>query len=142
MLTSKVVRFLLVGTANAGVAYGAYAIFLFLGFPYPVANFLALVVGILFGFKTQGTFVFQDPDNRLFPRFVVFWGIMYLVNIGLIAQFMDWRFNPFAAGAVALPVMATLSFLIQNTWVFRHARSSSGPAPGAQNKPNDSGDGE
>jgi putative flippase GtrA len=128
-LRSKVARFLLVGGANTAITYGAYAIFLSLGLVYAVANLLALIVGIIVGFKTQGTFVFQNADNRLFLRFVAFWVGMYLVNIGLMATFIGWGLNPYAAGAVALPVIATLSFVIQNTLIFGRVRSTTGPAP-------------
>ena len=124
-LSSKVMRFLLVGGLNTAVAYAAYALFLFTGLTYASANFLALIVGIVIGFKTQGILVFRNSDNRLFVRFVAFWAVMYLLNIGLIAQLMSLGLNAYAAGAVAFPLIAPLSFVVQNSFVFRRARNGS-----------------
>ena len=134
-LSFKVMRFLLVGGLNTAVAYGAYALFLFMGLTYASANFLALIVGIGIGFKTQGILVFQNSDNRLFVRFVVFWVAMYLLNIGLIAQLMSLGLNAYAAGAVTFPLIATLSFVVQNSFVFKRAQNGSGASKphGAQN---------
>jgi len=127
-MTSKFLRFILVGGLNTAVAYGVYAFFLFVGLPYPIANFLSLIVGIGFSFKTQGTFVFHNPDNQLFFRFAVFWGIMYLINIGLIRGFLSMGVNAYAAGALALPLIALLSYLGQGRLVFR--RTGNGKTSG------------
>jgi len=118
-MASKFGRFLVIGLFNTGVAYGLYAFFLYLGLTYVFANFLALVVGIAVSFKTQGMFAFRNADNRLFLRFVTFWGIIYLVNIGLIGAFLKLGLNAYFAGAVAVPLTAALSFVVQNYLVFR-----------------------
>jgi putative flippase GtrA len=118
-LAARVLRFVIVGGINTAIGYGTYAFFLFLGFPYAVANFLAMIVGVLISFKSQGTFVFQNPDNRLFAKFLAFWGIMYFVNIALIGVFLSWGFNAYEAGALAVPLVATLSFFVQSTLIFK-----------------------
>ena len=124
LLTSKFVRFLIIGGFNTLIAYGAYALFLFLGFAYALANFLSLLVGIAVAFKTQGTFVFSNADNRLFLRFVVCWLIIYVINVGIIRQFLVWGLDAYTAGALALPFIALISFTMQSRLVFRR---SAGP---------------
>src|SRR5215471_14548874 len=76
-INSRFVRFVVVGGVNTVACYSAYALALYVGLSYPIANVFALFVGIALGFKMQGTIVFGNPDNRLFFRFVAFWGIMY-----------------------------------------------------------------
>lgn len=123
---ASLVRFLLVGVLNTGFSYLIYAVLLFFGLGYQLANFLALVVGILFSFKTQGRLVFGNTDNRLLGRFIVSWTLIYIVNIGIINRLMVFGFDAYVAGALALPVSAMLSYLIQQYIVFRKSGKGSG----------------
>jgi hypothetical protein len=79
---------------------------------------LAVLVGILVGFKAQGRFVFSNSDNTLLFRFAAGWAILYLVNTVLIGELVTLGLNPYSAGALALPLIAVLSFLMQSRLVF------------------------
>lgn len=117
--STRGVRFVLVGVLNTAVSYLIYTAFLFVGLGYQLANFLALVVGILFSFKTQGHLVFNNPDNRLLGRFVMSWVLIYLCTIAFIGQMIGLGIDAYAAGALALPVSVALSYLAQMYFVFR-----------------------
>ncbi len=117
-LDSQIIRFIAVGTINTAFSYGLYAFFLFIGFNYAIANLLALLLGIVFSFKTQGRFVFSNTDNRLFLRFVLGWAIIYLATILLIGQLVAQGLNAYLAGALALPFSTVLSYLVQKHLVF------------------------
>ena len=67
------VRFILIGVVNTGFSYAVYAVLLLLGFHYAVANLVALILGIVFSFRTQGRFVFYNSSQQLFLRFVFGW---------------------------------------------------------------------
>lgn len=114
-------RFVLVGILNTSFSYGIYAVLLFVGFGYALANFVALVMGILFSFKTQGRLVFGNPDNRLFGRFVLSWALIYLCTITLIGWIIALGLDAYSAGALALPFSVVLSYLIQKHFVFRQS---------------------
>lgn len=114
------VRFVLIGLLNTAFSYLIYAAFLFFGLGYQLANFLALVVGILFSFRMQGYFVFDNPDTRLLGRFVLSWGVIYLCTITVIGQIIALGFDPYSAGALSLPFSVALSYLLQKYFVFRH----------------------
>ena len=118
LLKRRFVRFLLVGGLNTAFAYAVYAFFLMVGLGYALANFLSLITGILFSFKTQGTLVFNNTAHGLFIRFVICWLIIYLCNIGFIRQMLIFGLNAYAAGALALPFIAVLSYLLQKYLVF------------------------
>ncbi len=113
------VRFVLVGVLNTTFSYLIYAGLLFVGFGYQLANLLALLLGILFSFKTQGHLVFNNPNNRLLGRFVVSWTLIYFFTITLIGWIMTLGFDAFAAGALSLPLSVVLSYLAQRYFVFR-----------------------
>lgn len=116
---SLLLRFLFVGGINTMFSYSIYALGLFLGLTYQAANLLALVLSILFSFKTQGKTVFNNADYRLFGRYVLFWVLLYCLNILLIAAFMGYGFNAYEAGAIATVPIVTTSFYIQRVIIFR-----------------------
>lgn len=113
------IRFLIVGTINTGFSYLIYAVCLYIGFRYQFANLIAVILGIIFSFKTQGHFVFKNPNNKLFGRFLLSWLFIYLCTIGIIGRIIGFGFDPYTAGAMALPFSVTLSYLTQKYFVFR-----------------------
>lgn len=115
---SQFVRFVLTGTVNTIVAYAVYALALVLGCVYTVANFIALVTGILISFTTQGKFVFNSLDYSLFWRFLVCWILIFWANVAIIRHLIELRFDPYVAGALALPFITPLSFVVQKYLVF------------------------
>ena len=122
--SSRVIRFVLVGAINTGFSYSIYALLLFVGLGYQLANFCSLVLGILFSFKTQGHFVFRNADNRLLGRFVLCWILIYVCNIAVIGWIIAFGFDAYSAGALALPITILLSYLTQKYFVFRQAATT------------------
>lgn len=114
-----VLRYLIVGTINTGFSYSIYALGLFVGLKYQIANLIALMVGIVFSFKTQGRYVFNNSSNRLFGRYVISWVVIYFVTIILIGKIIDLGLNAYWAGIVALPFSVGLSYLVQKYFVFQ-----------------------
>lgn len=119
---NRIVRFVVVGIFNTALCYAVYAGLLLLGLGYAIANFLALVVGVLVGFPTQGAFVFGNRVGGRFFWFLVVWCIIYLFNISLIALLIGRGLDAYWAGAISLVPVAMLSYLLQRYFVFaRHA---------------------
>ena len=114
-------RFIVIGAINTAFSYLVYAFFLFCGFAYAIANLLALILGVLFSFYTQGTFVFKNRDGRLLGRFILFWILTYGINIFFIQQLMQAGLNAYWSGAVALLPVTLLSYCIQRFFIFRHS---------------------
>jgi putative flippase GtrA len=118
LLRRRFIRFLLVGGLNTAFSYSVYAILLLLGLGYVVANFLALVSSILFSFKTQGTFVFNNTTRRLIFRFSICWLFIYLCNIAFIGEMLKFGLDAYTAGALAIPPIIVISYLVQKYFVF------------------------
>lgn len=126
-LQHRVFRFLVVGVVNTSFSYGVYALLLYVGLEYWLANFGSLILGILFSFKTQGKYVFQNTNNRLFLRFLISWGVIFVFNITLIGWLIKFGLNAYIAGAIALLPVTVLSYVVQKFFVFggkKHATSS------------------
>lgn len=125
----RIFRFIIVGIVNTAFSYAVYAALLFLGLPYPAASLCALIAGILFSFKTQGTIVFRNSHNRLFPRFVAAWALIYVANVFLIWSFVALGLDAYLAGALATVPTTALSYLTQRFVVFRPSDASPRSTP-------------
>lgn len=119
------VRYVVVGALNTGFAYAVYAAALGAGCSYPVASLIALVIGTCVSFRTQGRLVFRNVRKSLFGRFVGSLVLVYLSNIGVIALFVRLKFDPFTAGAAALPFNIAIGFALQRSFVFGGRRGES-----------------
>ena len=118
LLNLQFVRFVLVGIMNTGFSYAVYAALLYLGLGFVVANLGAMLLGVLFSFRTQGRLVFGNRDERRIFRFAGCWAGIWVVNILLIAGFVKLDFNDYAAGALALVPVTLASYFIQKRIVF------------------------
>jgi putative flippase GtrA len=123
LLKRRAIRFVIIGTINTAFSYAIYAFFLHLGLSYLFANLLALMISILFSFKTQGKFVFKSTENHLLWRFIVAWLLIYFVNVFLINMLMRLGLNAYISGALAIFPVTGLSYFFQRFYVFRR------PAP-------------
>jgi putative flippase GtrA len=117
--TRQIIRFLAAGAINTGFSYSIYAVCLWLGIAYPLANLAAMIEGVLLGFMTQGHFVFRRLEGRRFPSFVLSWLALWGLNVLLIGLLLPFtRESAYLAGAIALIVIVPVSFLIQKHLVF------------------------
>jgi len=114
-------RFLLVGCLNTAFSYSIYALLLWVGLHFAVANGLAFLISLLFSFMTQSRLVFRQTDLRRLPRFIVVWLGIYAFNVGVIDAFMRAGLSAYAGGALALVPVTVLSFIVQRWIVFRPA---------------------
>ena len=117
----KQIRFLLVGVLNTFFGYAAYAVFLFVGFPYPVALLLATICGIIFNYFNFGKFVFSSNHDWLaFSKFVTVYAAIYAINVvGLCVLMQYFLIDPYAGQLICVPPSVLLSWLLMNYWVFR-----------------------
>lgn len=115
--------FVMAGVVNTGFSYGIYALLLWMGLSYPLANFAAMVGGVLLAFVTQGHFVFRRFEVKRFPVFVLSWLVLWGVNVLLIRLLLPVAHgNAYLAGALALVVIVPTSFVTQKFLVFGGAR--------------------
>ncbi|HZF41068.1 MAG TPA: GtrA family protein [Blastocatellia bacterium] len=126
MKFGRFTRFVFVGAANTAFSYAVYALFLFLGLSYALANLISLIFGMMVGFETQRRFVFGTPEKRPVFRFIACWGFIYVVNIALIREIMALGPGPYAAGALALPAVVALSYTLQRYFVFQKSKIAAG----------------
>ena len=112
-------RFLVVGGVNTIFGYGVFSLLILLGLHYVIAALLATICGILFNFKTTGTLVFKNRDNRLIFRFFGVSLITYSLMIGFLKLFDMAGVIPLVAGAIIAVPMGVVAFLLMKKLVFK-----------------------
>lgn len=117
-LDYQFVKFLFVGGINTAVGYGLFAFFLFLKFHYALAVLFATIVGICFNFKTTGSIVFKNSDNKLIFKFFGVYAITCTLNTLCLKVFNAFHFNLYIAGLILVFPMAMVSFLLMKKFVF------------------------
>jgi putative flippase GtrA len=122
---NRLFRFLLVGGINTFFGYSIYALCLFSGLDYSAAYLLALIAGILFSFRSLGIYVFNNPDHRLFGRFLLFWLLLYGLNMIIIPEITNLGPNAYEAGLIMIAPNTIFSYMAQRNFIFSTARSVS-----------------
>lgn len=122
MLKQQIVRFIAVGVVNTLFGYSIYALLIYIGLNYMVAVLFATVAGVLFNFKTIGHFVFDSTDRSLLLKFIMVYGVVYGINIGLIRLFSQWSIDYYTAGLLAIVPCAAISFILNKRFVFREQK--------------------
>lgn len=112
----QIIRFLLVGVANTIFGYTIFAMFILLGLHYAVAVLLASICGVLWNFKTTGTIVFKNRDNRLILRFIGVYVLIYFLNVGFLRV---CGLSSLVGQAVIILPLALLTFWLQKKYVFK-----------------------
>ena len=115
---TKFLKFLLVGVLNTGVGYSIFLIALWMGLHYSAAIAMATVLGTLFNFKSTGTIVFQSRDNSRLIRFIMVYGIIYLLNVAGVAALLQFGFQEWLAGLCLLLPLAVVSYILNSRYVF------------------------
>jgi putative flippase GtrA len=107
-----------VGGLNTVFGFTVYSILILLHLHYVLAALLGQICGVLFNFKTTGTIVFKNKDNRLIFRFFAVYLVTYLITIGLLKLFNINHIGSLVAGAIIIVPIASLSFFLNKRFVF------------------------
>ena len=103
------VKFIFVGVLNTAFGYLAYALLLFLGLHYTLAVVLSTIAGVLFNFKTTGTIVFKNNNNKLIFKFVAVYAITTTLGIIILRMAELAGINLYLAGLVSTGICAIIA---------------------------------
>jgi putative flippase GtrA len=113
------IRFVAVGVLNTGFSYAVFAALVWAGMPASIALLLSTIMGIVFNFFTTGRLVFNNRDMRRLWRFLAAYGVVYLINLGLLSFLRSWGLPAVPAQGLCLLAMVPVSFVLQKLFVFR-----------------------
>ena len=116
--SNRYMRFLVAGGLNTLFGFAVYSAAILMGAPIWLALLVGMLAGTGFNFITTGGYVFRDLSLSRFPRFVICYLFIYLVNLGLIGLLSTWLGNPILSQAAITIPMAFLAYLIMARFVF------------------------
>lgn len=117
-IDEKFFKFLFVGALNTAFSYFLYVLFVSIGFVANVALLFQYCFGILWNFKTTGTIVFNNKNNKLILKFVLSYVFTFIINSIFLKILINY-INDYLAQAILVLPIALLSFTIFKYWVFK-----------------------
>ena len=119
-IDEKFFKCLFVGVLNTAFSYCLYAFFVTIGLIPNVALFFQYVIGVLWNFKTTGTIVFKNNNNKLIFKFIASYIFTFLLNsLFLYILTEQIKLNDYISQAILILPMAMISFIIFKLWVFK-----------------------
>jgi putative flippase GtrA len=128
-ILKQFIRFNMVGALNTLITYLIYSGLVFAGLHYQAALALEYSFGIVFSYVLNKRFTFAirgSRDSRMFMRMLATYIPMLFLNaiaLWLLVDRLGW--NKYLGQAVALVVVAGLSFLAQRAFVFGRGEDAS-----------------
>lgn len=119
LCNSRIVRYVFVGGMNTVFGFAVYALLAPTSLPTWLLLIIANIAAISFNFATTGSIVFRDLKLQRIPRFLLTYGIIFLIYFGLV----EWL-SPVIGGrmiamaVVVLPVSA-VNYILQMVFVFK-----------------------
>jgi len=130
LFTKQFIRFVFVAGLNTAFGWMVFALLRFLlGLtplekPYELAALLGTVISVLFNFKTYGTLVFKNGDNRLIFKFLIVCTITYFVNIFGIGILEHLGIDNYVASAIMCVPVGLLNFLFNKIFTYTQKTSN------------------
>ena len=119
MLNKPFVKFLLTGGLNTAFGYFAFVFFTYLTGNAYLAVPLSTIAGVLFNFKTYGSFVFNSKNNSRVYRFCAVYAFIIIIQmLSLKGLEILGVINPYLAVAIMILPMSALSFVMMQKFVF------------------------
>lgn len=117
-ISGRFVKFLFVGGLNTVFGFLVFSVLALTDLSTWVVLMVANVAAIAFNFITTGGLVFRDMSPTRIPRFLMAYGVIFLIYLVLIEWLSPiYGGRIWAMSIVVLP-MAVITYLIQSRFVF------------------------
>ena len=114
------IKFLFVGAINTLFGYFVFALMIFLKLHYTLAALISIVSSIIFNFKTTGSIVFNNSNNKLLPKFIFVYFISYIFSITFLKLFLLAGLeNMYLNSMILIIPNAILTFTLMKKYVFK-----------------------
>lgn len=120
------IKFGIVGISNTLVNFGVYALLVFFGMNYLLANFLAFSVSVVNSFIWNNRYVFEaSPDAR--SRWVVFLKTyasysvtgIFLTTVLLWLWISVFGINEYVAPLINIAFTVPINFVLNKYWAYK-----------------------
>ena len=107
------IRFLFVGGLNTLVGYGVYALLVYIGVNYLVANTISTIIGIAHSYLWNRYFTFKSKNKAVkeITKFVSVYAVSYLIGMLTLFIFKDkLNISAYLAGLINLVITTLISY--------------------------------
>jgi len=107
------IRFLFVGGLNTLVGYGIYALLIYIGVNYLVANTISTIIGIAHSYLWNRFFTFKSKNKALkeITKFISVYAVSYLIGMCTLFIFKDkLNISAYIAGLINLVITTLISY--------------------------------
>jgi putative flippase GtrA len=118
----RAAKYAVVGVANVAIDFALYAVLVTVGVWYPIAKAVSLMVATANGYTWNRLWTFRAGPHQypMLARYATVQTICYVGNVAMLAVLIELLDrSAIFAQAIALPLIAGLSFLLQRLWTFR-----------------------
>lgn len=120
MIDAVFFRFVMVGIVNTIIGYSIIMIlYHIIALSYSVSYFLSYVVGIIISFFLNRKFVFYSQRDKLaeFMKFLVAFGVSYLLSYFVLYLLMEWQLLPANIVFFVGMVVYSILFYLLNRYI-------------------------
>lgn len=114
----EIVRYYQAGVVNTLFGLGAYALFVRLGMNMYAAQLVSHLMGMAFNYVTYSRHVFRDAGPAKL-RFVVSYGVNYLMSVATLALVAQVIASPYVAGIATTFIVSIVNYFALKFMVFR-----------------------
>ena len=122
LLSKQGFRFLMVGGINTAVGYGAYALLIFFGLQYLIANTISTIIGVINSYLWNRFFTFKSKDKALgeMARFVLVYLVSYCASMLFLYLIVGkLGLNTYLAGILNIVLTTTVSWFGHKNFSFK-----------------------
>lgn len=103
---------------NTAFGLAAYSLFVWLGMNMFVAQLVSHLMGMTFNYFTYSRHVFRDAGPAKL-RFVLSYGVNYLVGLAVLAVVSRFIASPYLAGFAAAVIVSVINYFALKHLVFK-----------------------
>ena len=121
------IKFGLVGVSNTVISYGTYAVCIFLGAPYLVANIVSFIISVLNSFFWNNKYVFTKDEHEkrswvlaMLKTFIAYGATGLVLSSALLILWIDiFYISEYIAPIINLLMTIPLNYIINKFWAFK-----------------------
>ena len=116
------IRFLFVGGLNTLVGYGIYALLVYIGVNYLLANTISTIIGIAHSYLWNRFFTFKSKNRAIkeITKFVSVYIVSYLIGMCTLFIFKDkLNISAYIAGLINLVITTLISYFGHKYYSFK-----------------------
>jgi putative flippase GtrA len=118
LFNSSFAKFIFISILNTIFGLGIFYFFIYIKLPYQLASLFGTIIGVIFNYYTNKTFVFNIKNNTLY-KFVFVYIFIYFFNIFNLNILKSSNINFYYGGLILIIPSGILTYILNKNFVFK-----------------------